>query len=129
MDEHAIRELLVEVRAGRLARRSFIQTMAGWGLVGALATHLLATVGGAQAEGRALSTPSKRGGGGHFKALWWDAPNLLNPLLAVGLKDRSASAVFYEKLVAFNPAGDMVPVLAQEVPSVQNGGVAKDAPH
>jgi len=126
MDEHAIRELLVEVRDGRLARRSFIQTMAGLGLAGPLATHLLATGGGAQAEGRALSTPSKRGGGGHFKALWWDAPNLLNPLLAVGLKDRNACAVFYEKLVAFNSAGDMVPVLAEEVPTVQNGGVAKD---
>lgn len=126
MDDHAIRELLVEVGAGRLARRSFVQIMAGLGLVGPLATHLLATVGGAQAEGRALSTPAKRGGGGHFKALWWNAPNLLNPLLAVGLKDRNASAVFYEKLVAFNPVGDMVPVLAQEVPTVQNGGVAKD---
>ena len=100
--------------------------MAGLALVGPLTTHMLATVGGAQAAGRELSTPSKRGGGGHFKALWWNAPNLLNPLLAVGLKDRNASAVFYEKLVAFNPAGDMVPVLAQEVPSVQNGGVAKD---
>ena len=114
------------MRAGGLARRSFIQTMAGLALVGPLTTHMLATVGGAQAAGRELSTPSKRGGGGHFKALWWNAPNLLNPLLAVGLKDRNASAVFYEKLVAFNPAGDMVPVLAQEVPSVQNGGVAKD---
>ena len=87
MDDHAIRELLVEVRAGGLARRSFVQTMAGLGLVGPLATHLLATVGVAQAEGRAPSTPSKRGGGGQLKALWWDAPNLLNPLLAVGLKD------------------------------------------
>ena len=47
MDDHAIGELLVEVRAGRLARRSFIQAMAGLGLVGPLATQLLATVGGA----------------------------------------------------------------------------------
>src|SRR5262249_50169751 len=38
----------------------------------------------------------------------------------------NACAIFYEPLIYFNGAGDIVPVLAQEVPSLQNGGVAKD---
>jgi len=51
---------------------------------------------------------------------------LLNPLLAIGLKDGNAARVFYEPLVSFGSGGQMVPVLAQEVPSLQNGGVARD---
>ena len=51
---------------------------------------------------------------------------MLNPMLAVGIKDWNACAMFYEPLVSFDPQGNMVPVLAREVPSLKNGGVAKD---
>jgi len=114
------------VKAGRLSRRSFIRTLAAFGLASPLASQLLGGVGGAQAPQGADFTPSRPGGGGHFKALWWDAPMLLNPLLAVGLKDSNASRVFYEPLASFDPEGRMLPVLAREIPSLQNGGVARD---
>ena len=55
-------------------------------------------------------------------------PSSLNPQIAVGLKDWNACSIFYESLVAFDPSGNLVPVLAQEVPSLKNGGVAKDGP-
>ncbi len=126
MNEREIRTLLGDVRGKRLSRRSFVRSMIGLGLSAPLASQILASAGMAQAQGRPSFAPAKRGGGGHFKALWWDAPMLLNPLLAVGLKDGNASRLFYEPLVSFDPSGQMVPVLAQEVPSVQNGGVTKD---
>src|SRR5262249_30567231 len=58
--------------------------------------------------------------------LWWQAPTLLNPHFATGTKDQDASRIFYEPLASWGPDGDLAAVLAAEVPSTQNGGVAKD---
>ena len=126
MDEREIRQLLRHVRAGRLSRRGFVRTMLGLGLTAPLAAEMLASAGIARAQTRPGPAPAKRGGGGALKALWWDAPNLLNPVLAVGLKDWNAGSLFYEPLVYFDPQANLVPVLAREVPSITNGGVAKD---
>ncbi len=126
MDERDIRQLLRHVKAGRLSRRSFVRIMVGLGLTGPLAAEMLASAGMARAQTRPGPAPAKRGGGGALKALWWDAPNILNPVLAVGLKDWNAGSLFYEPLVYFDPQANLVPVLAREVPSVKNGGVAKD---
>ena len=126
MGEGDIRQLLRHVRAGRLSRRGFVRTMLGLGLTVPLAAEMLASAGIARAQTRPGPAPAKRGGGGALKALWWDAPNLLNPVLAVGLKDWNAGSLFYEPLVYFDPQANLVPVLAREVPSITNGGVAKD---
>ncbi len=126
MDEKEIRFLLQEVKAGRLSRRAFMQTMVGLGLTGPLVAQLLASAGVARAQTQPTFTPSKRGGGGLVKILLWQAPTLLNPHFAVGTKDQIASRVFYEPLCSYDPDGNLVPVLAAEVPSVQNGMVAKD---
>jgi len=125
MTEHEIRQLLSDVKAGRLSRRAFVHTMVGLGLTALHASQLLTSAGVAAAQTPAF-TPTKRGGGGPLKILWWDAPTSLNPALALGVKDWNASALFYEPLVSFDLEGNMVPVLAREVPSVQNGGVSKD---
>ena len=103
-----------------LSRRAFVRMLTGLGLTGPLA-------GAARAHAQpAAFTPTKRGGGGPLKILWWSAPTSLNPLLALGVKDWTASALFYEPLVWFDLDGNMSPALAREVPSVQNGGVSKD---
>src|SRR5262245_25707672 len=117
MNEHEIRDLLRDVKEGRLSRRAFVHVVTGWGVSAALAIQMLAAAGVAQAQPRPPSAPARRGGGGLFKALWWDAPVMLNPILAVGLKDWNACSIFYEPLVSFDPQGTMVPVLAREVPS------------
>jgi peptide/nickel transport system substrate-binding protein len=70
--------------------------------------------------------PTKRGGGGHLKTLWWQAPTLLNPHFANGTKDQDASRIFYEPLAGFDPDGNITPILAAEVPSVSAGTLAKD---
>ena len=126
MDEQALRVLLNEVKAGRLSRRAFVQTMIGLGLTAPLAAQMLASAGIAQAQSRPTFTPTKRGGGGMIKVLWWQAPTLLNPHFATGTKDQDGSRIFYEPLAGYDPEGNIVPVLAADVPSVQNGMVSRD---
>ena len=127
MDEHALREMISDVKAGRLSRRTFVQTMIGLGLTAPLAAQMLASAGVAQAQPKAPAfTPTRRGGGGLLKTLWWQAPTLLNPHFATGTKDQDASRIFYEPLAGFDPDGNIVPVLASEVPSVSAGTLARD---
>jgi peptide/nickel transport system substrate-binding protein len=69
---------------------------------------------------------TKRGGGGALKTLWWQGSTLLNPHFAVGTKDQDGSRIFYEPLASWDPDGNLSPVLAAEIPTLQNGGLAKD---
>ncbi len=126
MDERELRTMIGEVKRGRLSRRRFVQTMLGLGLTAPLATHMLNSAGVAQAQSRLTYKPTKRGGGGPLKVLWWQGATLLNPHFATGTKDQDGSRIFYEPLASWDPDGNLSPVLAAEIPSVQNGGVSKD---
>jgi len=46
-----------------------------------MATQLLAYAGVAMAQSKPAYKPTKRGGGGLLKVLWWQGPTLLNPQL------------------------------------------------
>jgi peptide/nickel transport system substrate-binding protein len=50
----------------------------------------------------------------------------LNPHLATGYQDFEAARIVYEPLASYNEAGELVPFLADEIPSLENGGVAAD---
>ncbi|HTI80210.1 MAG TPA: peptide ABC transporter substrate-binding protein [Acetobacteraceae bacterium] len=126
MIEDDLRGMIEEVRRGELPRRAFINRMIALGLTAPFAAQILTYSGVAKAQESFIYKPTKRGGGGALKVLWWQAPTLLNPHFATGTKDQDASRIFYEPLAAWGPDGDLEPVLAAEVPSVQNGGVAKD---
>jgi peptide/nickel transport system substrate-binding protein len=127
MDEHAIRELIGDVKRGRLSRRRFVQTLVGFGVTAPMAAQILTHAGVAQAQPKASgAAPTRRGGGGAVRMLYWAAPTILNPHLAVAPKDLEASQIFYEPLADIDTDGNVVPVLAQETPSVANGGVAPD---
>jgi peptide/nickel transport system substrate-binding protein len=127
MDAHAIRELVTDVERGRLSRRRFVELMVGIGLTAPLAADMLASAGVAQAQPKPMEfTPTRRGGGGALRTLWWQAPTLLNPHFANGTKDVDASRIFYEPLAGYDPDGNVVPVLAAEVPNIANGTLAKD---
>jgi peptide/nickel transport system substrate-binding protein len=125
VSEAELRALLRDVRCGRLSRRRFLRLMAGAGVTAPLCAQLL-PIAGAHAQTRPAFTPTRRGGGGPLKVLWWQAPTLLNPHFATGTKDQDAARIFYEPLAAFDPDGNVVPVLAAQLPSVDNGGVARD---
>src|SRR6201981_2309390 len=126
MDEQELRRLIGAVKAGRLSRRVFVRRMVGLGLTGPFASLLLSHAGIATAACKFGSKPTKAGGGGALKTLFWQAPTLLNPHFAVGTKDQEGSRIFYEPLAAWDPEGNLVPVLAAEVPDIENGGLAPD---
>ena len=58
--------------------------------------------------------------------LYWQAVSTLNPFLSGGTKDLDAAALILEPLAFFNPDGELVPVLAEDIPTLENGGVAED---
>ena len=126
MNEQALREVIEDVRRGKLSRRAFTRRMIGLGLTAPLAAQMLASSGVAAEAEKFIYKPTRRGGGGALKTLWWQAPTLLNPHFAVGTKDQDASRIFYEPLAGWGPDGDLVPVLAAEIPTLENGGLAKD---
>jgi len=126
MNEHELRKLVAAVQAGRVSRRAFVYRLVGLGLTAPFASQLLSHFGLAQAATPAQYTPTKPGGGGTLKLLFWQAPTLLNPHFAVGTKDQEGSRIFYEPLAAWDADGNLAPVLAAEIPEIENGGVAPD---
>ena len=121
-----LRELLASVKAGRMSRRAFLVKMVGLGLTAPFAAHLLAHAGLAQTAPQTDYKPTKAGGGGPLKLLFWQATTLLNPHFAIGAKDQEGSRIFYEPLAAWDPDGNLTPVLAAEIPDIENGGIAAD---
>ena len=75
----------------------------------------------------ATSTPGKgRGVAPLLRILYWQAPVILNPHYSQGNKDSAASSLVLEPLIDVDLAGNIIPVLAAEAPSIENGGVAAD---
>jgi peptide/nickel transport system substrate-binding protein len=61
-----------------------------------------------------------------LRLLYWQAPTILNPHLSSGFKDSEASRITLEPLASFNADGELIPFLAAEIPTVENGGIAAD---
>ncbi len=126
MQEREIRELIEEVRVGTLPRRQFIGQLVSLGLTAPMASMLLMHAGVAQAQPVSTYKPTKRGGGGTLKALWWQGATLLQPHFASGTKDQEGSRIFYEPLAVWDNEGNLIPILAAEIPTRANGGLAAD---
>src|SRR5438094_8840240 len=126
MYEHELQDAIAAVKTGRMSRRAFVHKIVGLGLTAPFAIKLLASTGLAQAPTNTGYKPTKAGGGGPLKMLYWQAATLLNPHFAVGTKDQEGSRIFYEPLAAWDPEGNLVPVLAAETPDLENGGVTAD---
>src|SRR5262245_43791794 len=126
MSERYLRGLIALVKAGKMSRRGFVQQMIQLGLTVPLANAMLAHAGVALAQTKFEYKPTKRGGGGALKVLWWQGPTLLNPHFAVGTKDQDGSRVFYEPLAGWDTDGNLIPMLAESIPSLEDGSVAKD---
>lgn len=126
MQQQDLRRLVEAVSAGRLSRRAFLSRMAALGLTAPMAARLLGFGGDAQAQAVSGYKPTRRGGGGMLKILYWQGATLLNPHFAVGTKDQDGSRIFYEPLAGWAGDGTLVPILAAEIPSAGNGGLAPD---
>ena len=126
MNEHELRGLIGKVKAGKMSRRGFVQRMMAVDIAAPFATQLLVHSGVAMAQSPSTYKPTKRGGGGPLKVLWWQGPTLLNPHFAVGTKDQDGSRLFYEPLAAWDNDGNLQPKLAATIPTKENGGLAAD---
>lgn len=89
-------------------------------LLGAVATFAFAPMAFADAH------MGERGRDGQLNIIYWQAPSILNPFLSGGTKDVEASSIILEPLARYDNTGALVPYLAQEIPTVDNGGVAAD---
>jgi peptide/nickel transport system substrate-binding protein len=126
MNERDLRSQIADVKTGRLSRREFVQRMIAVGLTAPMAGAMLAHSGIVQAAEAIPYKPTKAGGGGPLKLLFWQAPTLLNPHFANGTKDQEASRLFYEPLAGWDADGNLVPILAAEIPSKENGLLGAD---
>lgn len=128
MTEDHLREMIGRVKRGTLTRRGFVRRMAALGLTAPMATQLLAITGAAPAAAQSVPAyrPTRRGGGGALKILYWQAATLLNPHFAAGTTNQDAARVFYEPLAGWASDGTLHPILAAEIPSLENGGLAQD---
>ena len=118
-----LRQWVRGVVNGTASRRQFMRTMLGLGLSAPLVANLLATHSTAAAPGARSApsafAPTKRGGGGRLRLLWWQAPTIANVHLSTGTKDTDASRVVHEPLAGFNRDGELVPItmLKQDQPA------------
>jgi len=126
MQERELRNLIADVKTGQLSRRAFVQRMIAVGLTAPMAGMMLAQSGLPMAAAEIPYKPTKAGGGGLLKLLYWQAVTLLNPHFAIGTKDQEGSRIFYEPLAGWDADGNLVPVLAAELPTKENDGLAED---
>ncbi|MEO3999668.1 peptide ABC transporter substrate-binding protein [Mesorhizobium sp. CAU 1732] len=106
------REDSAALRTIMLTRRSLLGTAAG-------GAALVAMGGLAPAFAQAQAPQ-------HLKLLFWQAVTLLNPHFAIAPKDQEGCRIFYEPLAGWDSDGQLVPVLAANVPTVDNGQLASD---
>lgn len=83
-------------------------------------------LGAAAASVMAPAVMAERGADGHVNVIYWQAPSILNPYLSSGTKDIESASLVIEPLGRFDETGAMVPYLAQEIPTIENGGVTED---
>ena len=69
---------------------------------------------------------AERGADGHVNIIYWQAPSTMNPFLSGGTKELEAASLVIEPLGRFDPDGNLVPWLAEEIPTLANGGVSED---
>ncbi len=83
-------------------------------------------MGGAALSLCASAALADRGSDGQLNILYWQAISIMTPYLSNGTKDLEASSLVIEPLARYDEAGEMVPYLAEGIPTVENGGVSQD---
>jgi peptide/nickel transport system substrate-binding protein len=58
--------------------------------------------------------------------LYWQAVSSLNPYISGGTKELDAASLILESLARYDENANLVPWLAQEIPTVENGGISED---
>jgi len=146
-----VSRLFDELKSGNIDRRAFIErtTALGVGFTAALFMANGVSAAGSKngyalyqgVDGTPAASPAAGGGGqapsngtegktrgqdGDLKLIQWQAPTLASPHVATGDKDFLAGCIVVEPLMHYLPDGTIIPTLIKEVPSVENGLLAKD---
>ncbi|MBP1849438.1 peptide ABC transporter substrate-binding protein [Rhizobium halophytocola] len=89
-------------------------------------SRLLLAASAAALSLAAAPAMADRGTDGDLKIIFWQAASTMNPYLSGGTKEVYASSMVIEPLARYDETGELVPMLAAEIPTVENGGVAED---
>lgn len=137
-------ELYADLSEGRIDRRQFLQRVGAFGVGMSLALYLVQaataravrTSSGATAlnrfQGEVPGRPSEgtenqtRGAGGELKIIQWQAATHLAVHSSTGTKDTLAASLVTEPLMSYLPDATLIPTLAADVPSLENGGLSPD---
>lgn len=84
------------------------------------------TAGAAIAALAAGSAQAERGADGQLNLIFWQAISLMTPYLSNGQKELEAGALVIEPLARLDEDGELVPYLAEDIPTLENGGVSED---
>ena len=91
-----------------------------------LSAHLLGATSLTLLSTMAIAQEGERGRDEQLNIIYWQAPSILNPYLSGGVKERDASSMVLEPLANADEKGELVPKLAVEIPTVENGGMTED---
>ncbi len=83
-------------------------------------------MGAAASVAMAPAAFAERGTDGQVNIIMWQAPSTMNLYLSSGTKDIIAASMVLEPLANFSPEGKLLPRLATEIPSLENGGISED---
>lgn len=148
------RNLVEKFKQGDISRRQFIEASTALGLGGAMATYFanatqVSAAGQTMRNGYAFyqgadGTPSAspaagvnqvpsegmegvtQGEGGELRLIQWQAATSAFAHTATGTKDFLISDMILQPMLRYLPDGTIIPYLAAEVPSVENGQLAED---
>ncbi|MDQ3693348.1 MAG: peptide ABC transporter substrate-binding protein [Chloroflexota bacterium] len=67
-----------------------------------------------------------RGEGGELRLIQWQATTQLSPHVSTGTKDYLGASLVLEPLLHYLPDGSLIPHLAAEVPTIENGLLSED---
>jgi len=73
-----------------------------------------------------MTATAERGSDGDLRILYWQAASTMNPYLSGIAKEVEATSLVLEPLARFDETGALVPVLAESIPTLENGGVSAD---
>jgi peptide/nickel transport system substrate-binding protein len=127
-----------DLKHGRITRREFIARATALGVGLPITLFVLNSMkfeGAAAQDSGTVSLSERpsvgtegqtRGAGGELKLLDWQAPSIAFSHKGTGTKDWNAASLVLEALLAYAPDGTLLPNLATEVPSKDNGGLSDD---
>jgi peptide/nickel transport system substrate-binding protein len=74
----------------------------------------------------ASAAHAERGADGQLNVLYYQAVSIMTPFLSNGTKDIEAASLVLEPLARFDDKGHLVPFIAAEIPTLENGGISED---